>query len=83
MTTLKHAKGSLHQDLCRMTNLPSVPLSHACCEGGKTYEYRCTVLPVGDGAHYLFATGGIADPDSSGSRVAKVESSSSGTVMMS
>jgi hypothetical protein len=66
----KFASGSTPDD-----KSPSVlRLFTACSEGGKTYEYRYTVLPVGDGTHYLFATGGIADPDNSGSRVAKVES---------
>ncbi len=44
----------------------------ACEEGGKLYEFRYTVVPVGDGTYYLFATAGTAERDS-GNRVAKIE----------
>lgn len=44
----------------------------ACEEGGKLFEFRYTVVPVGDGTYYLFATAGAASRDT-GNRVAKIE----------
>ncbi len=49
----------------------------ACEEGGKLFEFRYTVVPVGDGTYYLFATAGTASRETGSSgtanRVAKIE----------
>lgn len=46
----------------------------ACEEKGDTFEYRYTVVPAGDGTHYLFATIGRSEGAERSGRVAKVES---------
>lgn len=66
----KFASGSVADDKSRSV----LRLFTACEEDGKAYEYRYTVVPAGDGTHYLFATIGRTDSSERGDRIAKVES---------
>lgn len=66
----KFASGSVADDKSRSV----LRLFTACEEDGKAFEYRYTVVPVGDGTHYLFSTIGLADGGERAGRVAKVES---------
>ena len=45
----------------------------ACEENGKTLEIHYTLVPVGDGLHYLFSTLGFSDKEATTGKVAKVE----------
>jgi hypothetical protein len=65
----KFASGSVADE-----KSPSVlRLFTACEHDGKLYEFRYTLVPAGDGIHYLFATAGRVDGDKSSGKVAKVE----------
>lgn len=66
----KFASGSVADDKSRSV----LRLFTACEEDGKAYEFRYTVVPAGDGTHYLFSTVGRADGSDRVGRVAKVES---------
>lgn len=66
----KFASGSVADDKSRSV----LRLFTACEEDGKAFEYRYTVVPAGDGTHYLFSTAGRADSGDRTDRVAKVES---------
>jgi hypothetical protein len=66
----KFASGSVADDKSRSV----LRLFTACEMDGKAYEFRYTVVPAGDGTHYLFVTSGRADGSERSGRVAKVES---------
>jgi hypothetical protein len=66
----KFASGSVADEKSRSV----LRLFTACEEDGQTYEFRYTIVPAGDGTHYLFATIGRAEGGNQAGRVAKVES---------
>jgi hypothetical protein len=66
----KFASGSVADEKSKSV----LRLFTACEEKGDAFEARYTVVPAGDGTHYLFTTIGKSERGNSASRVAKVES---------
>lgn len=66
----KFASGSVADERSKSV----LRLFTACEEKGDAFEFRYTVVPAGDGTHYLFTTLGKAERGESAGRVAKVES---------
>ena len=66
----KFASGSVADERSKAV----LRLFTACEEQGDVFDFRYTVVPAGDGTHYLFTTFGKAERGESAGRVAKVES---------
>lgn len=66
----KFASGSVADERSKAV----LRLFTACEEKGDAFDFRYTVVPAGDGTHYLFTTFGRAERGESAGRVAKVES---------
>jgi hypothetical protein len=66
----KFASGSVADERSKSV----LRLFTACEEKGDAFDFRYTVVPAGDGTHYLFTTFGKAERGESAGRVAKVES---------
>jgi len=66
----KFASGSVADEKSKSV----LRLFTACEDKGEAFDFRYTVVPAGDGTHYLFTTFGKAERGERAGRVAKVES---------